>query len=896
MSHPDVEIITYGGGDYLRMVFNAISMLFYGEQAESALIQPLCMIAATIGAAWGIGKLCFQSSYLDAFITQYFLPMLIIPSLFIIPQARVHIIDKIQDKPLVVDHVPYLFAKIGSLSSLLGYAMTKAIESVMHTPNDVKYASTGMIFGADTSLDFSRLRLNNPTLTQNLHHFTQQCIIYDVALGRYSMDELKKSTDLLNFLKDKTSKVRMIPYTHLGDKKMEYLSCVDSLAEMSPLFDKEVKHYTKHEILKKLPISYQTLLDFQKKSQEGIASQLASANTNEVSKNIIVVNAFNDAATRFAAERTKATWRSNLLTTGSYAGSALVTLRNVFEALIYATFIFILPLSLLPGGMKFLFSWVFLNVWIQLWPPLYAILNYISTVSAQKLAQSTIGDMPLGYSLQTSEGFQDLALEVAGVSGYCSIFVPIISFYILQNIRQLAHLPGSLLSPFQSAASTAAGELSTGNYSFGNTHMGQMSYDNQTAFQHNSAPTLSTGFFTDNHGTHQVKYGSDLLTVNQDPSNLYTSISTAEAYTNSLQKAEQHAQTQVDTAQNLFSQNHAVAERSTADLIQHVASSEMYSNGYASSDALSVQESANYVKNAAENWGHDHGLGARESLEHFAGLGFNLFAKVGHNENCAAMSDEARRSSESIVNSEDFQRHYQNVLNSSHNEAMNLSTDEGKRFSEGYLTSMENLKSSQEQLSSALSTMDQISENLSYVESNTNTINTNLNTDFCNWLSERGALSALNDRNREQELNTLRDQFIEEKCHAEIGGLEHYKEPSAITNHSLNTEQEWKSLAQNIQQKAASSHLSYGQTADSAQGVISQYDALNGSVTHTLQSQEQKVDTTQASLIDGFNAENQKIGIDRLNGRMDQNTQRLNDYLNERCQEVRSWFDEIANP
>lgn len=33
MSHHDVEIITYGGGDLLLMVFNAISMLFYGGKS-----------------------------------------------------------------------------------------------------------------------------------------------------------------------------------------------------------------------------------------------------------------------------------------------------------------------------------------------------------------------------------------------------------------------------------------------------------------------------------------------------------------------------------------------------------------------------------------------------------------------------------------------------------------------------------------------------------------------------------------------------------------------------------------------------------------------------------------------------------------------------------------------
>jgi conjugal transfer mating pair stabilization protein TraG len=315
----------------------------------------------------------------------------------------------------------------------------------------------------------------------------------------------------------------MIPYVDPASKQMEYLTCTESIDKMSPLFDQEAAYYTKHELLKHLPLSYQALMSFKNSSENRLSENMSTAilgDEKTIIKDIIAVNAFNDASSRFATERAKDNQRTTYQTAGSLASTTLVSMRIVFEALIYACFVLIVPLALMPGGVKFLGTWIFLNVWIQLWPPLYAIINYITLLCAHGYTKSILGGVSNGYSLFTSAGFQDLALDTAALGGFLSLSVPMISFYLLQNLQSMVHLSGSLMTPAHSSAITAASELSTGNYSFANTSMGQTSYDNQTSFQQNTAPTLSTGYFTDNHGTHQIKYGQDILTVNQDPSHL----------------------------------------------------------------------------------------------------------------------------------------------------------------------------------------------------------------------------------------------------------------------------------------------------------------------------------------------------------------------------------------
>ena len=68
-------------------------------------------------------------------------------------------------------------------------------------------------------------------------------------------------------------------------------------------------------------------------------------------------------------------------------------MRSLFEAVIYASFVFILPFSLLPSGIKLIVNWAWTVIWIQFWPPLYAILNYIASIVAENTTGSFMREL-----------------------------------------------------------------------------------------------------------------------------------------------------------------------------------------------------------------------------------------------------------------------------------------------------------------------------------------------------------------------------------------------------------------------------------------------------------------------------------------------------------------------
>nr|NGX62400.1 Coupling protein TraD [Chlamydiota bacterium] len=206
------------------------------------------------------------------------------------------------------------------------------------------YNSTGMIFGADSAMDISRYQITDGDLANNLHSFTKQCLLYDITLGRYTLDEIKKASDLWKFFEENTSKVRIFPFYPTG----EYLSCKQAIQKMTPLFEKEKGYYGQLDACRNLPLTYQALTGMQKEREELISQQL-------------MMNVLLDeyGGNSFASERAHLQQRSTYQTLGVLASSSLVTLRAVIEALVYAAFIFILPLSVLPGGVKFLSTLLF---------------------------------------------------------------------------------------------------------------------------------------------------------------------------------------------------------------------------------------------------------------------------------------------------------------------------------------------------------------------------------------------------------------------------------------------------------------------------------------------------------------------------------------------------------
>lgn len=786
---PHLTVVTYGGGEILTKIFQAIAMFF--NNGEEGIVRPLMVICASLGGLYALTKAFFSSSF-ETLVLRYYFPLLVIGSCFLIPTATVHIEDVLKKVELggelrtssySVSHVPLLLAKFAELISSIGYQLSEKIERVMHMPNDPSYNTTGMIFGSEASLDMTRYQISNANLEQNLRLFSKQCVLYDIALGRYSLDDLRTSTDLWRFFEEKTSQVRMIRYCPPdagGNLKLcTYESCKDAIVKMKPFFDGEKEKYAKLEIGRNLPLTFQALTGLQKNSASDISKELVGQQ--------LMLNVLTDVLSKgnFAKKRAYDQQQSTYRTLGALAANGLVTMRVVFEALIYASFVFILPLSLFVGGVKYLIHWAWLTIWIQLWPPLYTILNYVMLLAARAKFGGWLSGLAAsqqGLSLFTSIGMQNLNDEIFALAGFLGASVPYLSFILLKGgFSSFVQLASSLTAPSQSAASSAAAEQASGNYSFANTSFGQTSYDNTSAFQTQMAPSVSSGYFVDHQGDISTTFSQNASpVVNQSSSVLRTSIMSNEVIGKSFQAQKQEAQSNLRSLTENFMDSLSVSSRSSNDYILHLAKGDNFSEGHSGRENYAVQESAHALQSAAENWGRQYGFGAKESLDLLAngalsagvGKSFLKYASidakigVGGAGNRNVSRDDMINSALSTALSESFQENFQKVNDYARSQASSVSIDKGERESHNYVQALDQLYNKQIAYQSAESYLEQISENESWFKQNSHLIKQSLNDAFIAWANDRfeggyGQVREVLSRDQSEEMQPLVQEFIQ---------------------------------------------------------------------------------------------------------------------------------------
>ena len=381
-------------------------------------------------------------------------------------------------------------------------------------------------------------------------------------------------------------------------------------------------------------------------------------------------------------------------------------------------------------------------------------------------------DEQKGLSLFTSIGFQNLSDEIFALAGFLGMSVPYISYILLDmGLSSFTQLASSLSSPAQNAASSAAAEQVSGNYSLANTNFGQTAFENISAFQTQMSPTVSSGYFVANQGNLSATYGDSSPIIHQGNSVLRTEMLSDKAIGESFQLQKQQAQSSLSSLTDNYLAGLSNCSRISSDYIDHLAKSYNFSDSLSEKEGYAISHSANQLLSIAEDWGKQYGLNARESLTILAGanlggslgvLGLNLGASGDRN----ASRDEILNAAQHVSGREDFQHHWQKINDYAFSKAASSSQDEGTRLSKVYSDSFDSLESQQHSYQEAKSHLEQVSDNASWYTQNSHLIKRSLNQDFINWASHRvpGGSSAVLEmisKDRPEEIQPLVQDFID---------------------------------------------------------------------------------------------------------------------------------------
>ena len=189
-------------------------------------------------------------------------------------------------------------------------------------------------------------------------------------------------------------------------------------------------------------------------------------------------------------------------TMGLIGEAALPKFRNIVEVVLLAVFPIVMLLIIMGGekGGAILKTYLMTSIWVQLWAPLYAIVNFMMQEGTANRFQAGLFGATSQTILNTS-ALTATAFKESSLAGSLVFAVPVIAFALIKGGEVAMNgAMSSLTSVASSSAGQQGGQVGLGNVGGGNASWGNVSANNGSANKWDSAGSVTEGSFKGTHG------------------------------------------------------------------------------------------------------------------------------------------------------------------------------------------------------------------------------------------------------------------------------------------------------------------------------------------------------------------------------------------------------------
>ena len=760
-------LVTYGGGDILSHVFNGIAALV-GDDAYKTVLRLVGLIALL----WVLAEVTVTTNYIKllTWLSSFYLLL----NVLLVPKITVVIEDKLNNNAVyTVDNVPLGVGYLAVVTSQIGYVLTSLCDTVFSLPDDLQYSQTGLVMGSKLVSDAMRFQITDSTFSQNMGSFMQQCVFYDLLLGKYTPTDLFTANDIWGFITQNASPARAFKYVTgagVGSSATIY-TCHDGVSTLNADWNKEIQQAAtvygqrffatssvnaKSELLSRLPIAMNYLTQTSQSAEE-IMMQAMTANALQ---SALLSNSAQSGASaavgQYASTRAEQMQMSKFLISGDLAAHWLSIMQNVIQALLYGGFIIVLLTMLLPKGHAVILHYLQSLLWVQLWAPLYAILNLVITMGAGHESMAAIADMggaASNFTLNTYAGLAKVNADMAAFAGFATLSIPLIAWGLVKFTGlTVTSLASSLASVSQSVASRVGDEVTSGNLSYGNLQYETQSAFNTSANNFNTNATYQAGM-----SSYQAPSGA-MVQHTQDGSTVINSqgaISSTGTSINLADSMRSQASLQADKAQTAaynqalsYSQSMSSAFREVHDLSNNQGKYHGADSGYSLSKSASVANSVDSIKQVSDRFAKDHHLSQDETARILgdayakvsggapiagllsAGAGVQLDANISG----SASKGDTWRDAMDTVSQSSFRHNVDNVMRVAHDEHLKGGQDESSRMLQGIGETYDKALHYRDDSSNSLSMATAYRQTASFATENAVSINTNTSQAFVDWM------------------------------------------------------------------------------------------------------------------------------------------------------------------
>ena len=517
------EIYAYQNSDSLFGIFNAAAAIHASSDymAAVAAVAFCGFVAALLAYAFAPEKLQGW---------KWLATVVLVFSVLIVPRVTVGIVDKTGGSVVkVVANVPFGVAVLGSLTSTIGHTLTQLFETAFQVipgagglPSELSYEKNGLMFGNRLIRDTGGVVFQDPGFRTDLINYIHNCTMYDLIDGTVDPGVFAASDDVWALMATPNParfttltgaagavNIQTCPNVYLnlnarlpaqitrlqGKLAFQLNPTLPGAAAAAAIAGQIQQAYVKNNIA----TAAATAAD--------LIRQNAVLNAIEDTGSIIGQKVNDPAAMVLAVGRAQAVAQQNAtwLNYGKVAEQALPVFRNVIEAVTYALFPLLILLLLLTSGRETMIAfkgYAAILIWIQLWPPLYAVLNYMASIYAayDLAAAADLGNGVRALSLQTASTIYSRAISGEAVVGYLAISIPFIAWAALKRMENFGTALVGGLSGLQGTLSGTTGSAAVGNVALGNVAMDQfqLAPNRTSAFMGNWQHDLSGNTFSSN--------------------------------------------------------------------------------------------------------------------------------------------------------------------------------------------------------------------------------------------------------------------------------------------------------------------------------------------------------------------------------------------------------------
>lgn len=483
-----LEFHAYWNGEDVAALFQSIVGIIH-----SAPYLTLLLSVVLIGFVTAMTSAAIRNRGGDV-IHWFFAAVFLYMALFV-PKTTVTVIDERAGYAEAVDRVPLGIAFTASVSSTIGAWLAESFETAFTNVDAAKFTKFGLTFPERAAEALRNAGPLNPEVRAFTRTYVERCVTPELVDHPEKLQALMTAPDIPALINE-ASWVNPARFLMHQGTVLYCDAAGKTLLQM--LREKEIPAQEKL-LVTKLAGTENAIITAAVRQAVPESEALmygVSRSMEESLMHSLLMSAIPDGI-RAGAERSGAPLaaavqmskaQGNLASEISYrtmkdlATAFLPKIRNIIEFILIASspIVFLMMVALGTEGARVLRTYVTLFLWLALWAPMAAIVNFL-ILHIDKEPMNQIVAQFGGVTMAAMSIIREEGATSQAIAGYVMLLIPVISFVLAKATDMgMVSLASSVMQPAQSAAAAQSSSLAMGNISAGNASVGNVASNNTT--------------------------------------------------------------------------------------------------------------------------------------------------------------------------------------------------------------------------------------------------------------------------------------------------------------------------------------------------------------------------------------------------------------------------------